>query len=187
MEILIISDPNDNGLFNAARMPMQGFLILLATMNSLLLPRFTRLSEPGDFANFFRRIYTYLIPGVLIFLPGFWIFPWFILNWFGTDYLLSVKVFYILYPNFILRIYFAPLGMALFALDQPRLIAAEAALRMCTGFVLNSILYPAEGIIGAAYASLLSQACGWLFLVYCYRIYFQTGRFPFQKKADESK
>ncbi len=185
MEVLIISEPDDNGHFNAARLPMQGFLILLATMNSLLLPRFSQLETPEQFRDFFRRIYQLLIPGFVIFLPGFWLFPWFIREWFGPDFLISIKVFYILYPNFILRIYFAPLGVALVALDQPRLIAIEAGLRMMAGFVLNMILYPTEGIIGAAWASLMAQAVGWAFLLYCYRTFFMQGKFPFHRDRPE--
>lgn len=181
MEVLIISEQGDSGHFNAARMPMQGFLILLATMGSLLLPRFSHLETPAQFRESLGQIYRYLIPAVFLFLPGFIIFPYFIGTWYGPDFLISINVFYILYPNFILRIYFAPLGVALVALDQPRLVAIEAALRMSAGFVFNMILYPTEGIIGAAYASLLAQVCGWAFLVYCYYSFFSTGKFPFHR------
>lgn len=179
MELLVISRASDQGLFSAARMPLQGFLILLTTLSSMLLPRLARLKSVEDYRRFFVRFYQWLIPAVVLFLPGFWILPWFILAWNGADYLASVKVVYLLYPNFILRVYFAPLGVALFALNQPRLIAVEAALRMVGGIVFNLTLYPLFGIIGAAWASLLAQACGWIFLLYCYRQFFVTGRFPF--------
>ncbi len=181
MEVLIISEEGDSGHFNAARMPMQGFLILLATMASLLLPRFAHLETPAQFRESLGRIYRYLMPAALLFLPGFVIFPYFISTWYGPDFLISIDVFYILYPNFILRIYFAPLGVALVALDQPRLIAIEAALRMSAGFVLNLILYPTEGIIGAAWASLFAQMFGWAFLVFCYYRFFSKGKFPFHR------
>jgi O-antigen/teichoic acid export membrane protein len=181
MEVLIISEEGDSGHFNAARMPMQGFLILLATMGSLLLPRFSNLETPAQFRESLGRIYRYLLPVGFLFLPGFVIFPYFISTWYGPDFLISIDVFYILYPNFILRIYFAPLGVALVALDQPRLVAIEAALRMVAGFIFNMILYPTEGIIGAAYASLLAQVCGWAFLVFCYYRFFTAGKFPFQR------
>ncbi|MCB1327072.1 MAG: hypothetical protein KDK35_17680 [Leptospiraceae bacterium] len=181
MEVFIIHRTADTGLFNAARLPMQGFLILLTTMNSFLLPRLAGLEGPSQYRNFFLRIYQVLIPAVVLFLPGFFIFPWFLLWWFGPEYAPSVTVFYILYPNFILRLYFAPLGTALFALDQPLLIAIEAGLRMSTGLVLNLILYNMAGIEGAAWASLLAQATGWIFLLYCYGRYFRTGNFPLDR------
>ncbi len=183
MEVLIIDKSGDSGLFNAARMPMQGFLILLSTMSSILLPRFLRLAAPQEFRDFFRRLYQFLIPAFVLFLPGFWILPWFILRWFGAEYVLSVQVFYLLYPNFILRIYFAPLGVALFALDQPRLIAIEAGLRMTAGLLFNLALYPEFGILGAAWASLLAQCAGWAFLLYCYFTFFRRGEFPFNRSV----
>lgn len=186
MEVLIISDESDSGHFNAARMPMQGFLILLATMASLLLPRFATLRTPAEYRDSFGKIYRLLFPLALLFLPGFVIFPYFISGWYGPDFLISVDVFYILYPNFLLRIFFAPLGVALIALDQPRLVAIEAALRMGSGLILNLILYPSAGIIGAAYASLLAQACGWTFLLFCYYSFFTAGKFPFQADAPET-
>lgn len=186
MEVLVISDESDSGHFNAARMPMQGFLILLATMASLLLPRFATLRTSAQFQESFAKIYRLLFPLAVLFLPGFVIFPWFISGWYGPDFLISIDVFYILYPNFLLRIFFAPLGVALIALDQPRLVAVEAALRMGAGLILNLILYPAAGIIGAAYASLLAQCCGWIFLLICYYSFFATGKFPFQADGAEA-
>ncbi len=181
MEVLLIGKPADTGLYNAARMPMQGFLILLATMQSILLPRFSKLEGAAQFEAFFRKIYKYLIPGSFIFLPGFAIFTWFIPAWYGPEYVTSVKIFYILYPNFLLRLFFAPLGTALFALDKPRLIAIEAGLRMVTGLSLNLILIPNYGIFGAAWASLFSQFSGWIFLIFVYYGFFKRGLFPGEK------
>ena len=180
MEVLLLQDAGQTGLFNAARMPMQGFLILLGTMQSFLLPRLSKLKTRDEFASFFKRLYGFLLPGSLVFLPGFWIFAWFIPFWFGPEYLPSVRVFWILYPNFICRMFFAPLGVALFALDQPRLIFVEAALRMGAGLVLNLTLIPIMGIQGAAWASLCAQFFGWVFLLFCYWRYFKTGSFRFR-------
>jgi len=179
MEVLLINKPGDTGLYNAARMPMQGFLIMLATMQSILLPRFSRLESKEEFASFFKKVYTYLMPMAVALIPIVWIFAWFIPAWYGAEYLQSVKIFYILYPNFILRLFFAPLGTALFALDQPRIIAIEAFLRMAAGLALNLALIPVYGIIGAAWASLFAQVFGWVFLLYCYNLYFRKGIFPF--------
>jgi O-antigen/teichoic acid export membrane protein len=181
MELLMISETQGAGLFNAARMPMQGFLILLATMQSMLLPKFAALQNKNDFADIFKKLYSYLLPASFLLLPGIWIFAWFIPAWYGSEYQESVTVFYILYPNFILRLFFAPMGTALFALDQPGWITAESGIRMVAGFFTNLILIKFYGIQGAAWASLLSQSAGWVLLLYLYRHYFRTGRFPLQK------
>ena len=183
MEIHLLTDSLDRGLFSASRMPMQGFLILLATMQSVLLPRFSGLATHAEFGAVFRRIYMYVAFAFVSLLPGFFVLPWFIIAWFGPDYTPAVAVFYVLYPNFLLRLFFAPLGTALYALDQTRLIAIEAGLRMVSGFVLNVLLIPRFGIMGAAVAGLLSQFFGWTFLVYCYYRWFRRGEFPWSLRA----
>ncbi|MDH5654280.1 MAG: polysaccharide biosynthesis C-terminal domain-containing protein [Spirochaetia bacterium] len=182
MEILLITNTRDSGLYNAARLPMQGFLILLATMQSILLPRFSVLETKSEYLAIFKRIYKYIIPLTVMFLPGLWIFALFIPAWYGEEYLPSVQLLYVLYPSFLLRMVFAPLGTALFALDQPRIITIEAGLRMMGGLVLNLILIPEFGIMGAAFANFFSQFAGWAFLIYCYYLYFTTERFPLNKK-----
>ena len=186
MEIHLIGDNKANGLYGAARMPMQGFLILLATMQAVLLPRFSGLGTKEEFKAVFKRLYGYVIPGVILLLPGGFLLAWFILFWYGPEYQVSVTVFWLLYPNFLLRLCFAPLGTALFALDQPRLIAIEAGLRMSTGILFNLVLISFFGIIGAALASLLSQFAGWTFLVFIYLRFFRQGDFPFQRRLFQS-
>ena len=182
MEILLISDTRDSGLYNAARIPMQGFLILLATMQSILLPRFSGLEKKEEYLAIFKRIYKYIISLTILFLPGIWIFALFIPAWYGDEYIPSINVLYILYPSFLLRMIFAPLGTALFTLDQPRIITIEAGLRMFSGLILNLILIPRYGIVGAASSNFLSQFSGWIFLIYCYYLYFTTDKFPLSRK-----
>ena len=182
MEIHMIQNPGDRGIYSAARMPMQGFLILLSTMQSILLPRFSGLKNKAEFKAVFKNIYKYIAILTVVLLPGAYVLSLFIPWWYGARYHAAVGVFLLLYPNFLLRLFFAPLGTALYALDQPRLIAAEAGLRMTSGFIFNYFLIQSMGVIGAALASLLSQFTGWGFLIYCYVFYFKKDRFPFHQK-----
>lgn len=185
MEVLLIGNAADTALFNAARMPLQGFLILLATMQSLLLPAFSKLNTADQFLQYFKKLYKLILPALILLLPGFWIFQWFIPAWYGESYFQSVDLFWIMYPGFMLRIVFAPLGTALFALDKPVLITAEAGLRMIAGLSLNLILIPLYGVNGAAVSNLIGQFAGWIFLIYCYLVFFHRGKFPeFRKHAD---
>ena len=187
MEVLLISDSRDTGLYNAARIPMQGFLILLTTMQSILLPRFSGLTTRDEFRSIFLRLYRYIIPATFLLLPGLVVFHYFIPAWYGQEYNASLSVLYILYPSFLLRVFFAPLGTALFALDQPRIIAVEAGLRMSAGLALNLILIPEYGITGAAWSNFFSQFAGWIFLIYCYFLYFKTDKFPLNRHMEGNK
>ncbi|MCB1302834.1 MAG: oligosaccharide flippase family protein [Leptospiraceae bacterium] len=178
MEVLLLGQRPDAPFYHAARIPMQGFLILLATMQSVILPRFSVLENARDFAQNFKFIYKFLLPGVVLLLPGFWIFSWFLPFWYGNEYQLSISVFWILYPGFLLRLLFAPLGTALLALDRPAIVGIEAGLRMIAGVVTNSFLIPAYGIHGAAWSSLIAQTPGWIFLIVLFYRYLRTGVFP---------
>ncbi|MCB1172072.1 MAG: hypothetical protein KDK39_00830 [Leptospiraceae bacterium] len=180
MEMLIINHSEQAAIYNAARLPMQAFMIVLTTMSSFLMTRFSRLKQQQEFQELFRRIFRFLLPGAIMFVPGLVLIPWFILAFYGDEYRASLSVFYILYPGFVLRIYAAPFGIALFALDQPRLIAMESAVRMIGGLILVACGYYWFGITGAAWGSLLAQFPGWLFLGICYWRYFQGHGFPFQ-------
>ena len=183
MGVLLLGQRADAAFFHAARIPMQGFLILLATMQSVILPRFSVRESASQYAQNFKKIYAYLLPGLLALLPGFWIFAWFLPFWYGEEYVRSISVFWILYPGFLLRLIFAPLGTALLALDRPIIVGIEAGIRMASGILFNSILIPLYGIHGAAWASLISQTPGWIFLLILFYRYFQTGVFPsFQKR-----
>ncbi len=114
----------------------------------------------------------------MILIPAGFIGNWFIPKWFGEDYYESVYVFWILYPGFLLRLLFAPLGSALFILNQPILIALEASLRMLGSFILNYSLIPVLGIKGAAIASVFSQFFGWFFLIGIFYYFFKKGYLP---------
>ncbi|MBI3394463.1 MAG: hypothetical protein HY042_01370, partial [Spirochaetia bacterium] len=108
MEVFLIRSSGETGLYNAARMPLQGFAILLSTMQSFLLPKFSVLKTPAEYGTFLRRLYKYVLPSGLLMIPLFWIGGWFITAWYGASYVPSVSVFYVLLPGYILRTYFAP-------------------------------------------------------------------------------
>ncbi|HMW61279.1 MAG TPA: oligosaccharide flippase family protein [Leptospiraceae bacterium] len=183
MEVLMLQESRDTGVYNAARMPLQGFMILLATMQSMFLPWFAGLKNASEYRAVFLRVYRYLIPGAILLAPGLAVLAWFIPFWFGPEYVASVHVLYFLYPGYLLKLLFAPLGTALFALDRPRLVAVEAGARMAAGFLLNSFLIPGLGIMGAAVSGFLSPFAGWFFLIFCYARFFKTGEFPFPEKT----
>ncbi|MFN3603889.1 MAG: oligosaccharide flippase family protein [Leptonema sp. (in: bacteria)] len=178
MEILLLQNQSDTGIYNAARIPMQGIVILLSTMQSFIMPTMSTFSSSKEYWNYFKKIYMYIIILILILLPFGYFLEKVIPLWFGAEYYNSITVLRIIYPSFLLRIFFAPLGIALFTLDQPMAIAIESGLRMIAGLLLNLILIPNFGILGAAVSSLVSQFFGWIFLIILFFFYFKKNTFP---------
>lgn len=178
MEILLLQTQSDAGIYNAARIPMQGISILLSTMQSFLMPSMSTFTKSIEYWNYFKKIYKFIIILIIILLPFGYAVEIMIPLWFGEEYLQSISVLWIIYPGFLLRIFFAPLGTALFTLDQPIMIAIEAGLRMLGSLILNLILISNYGIIGAAVSSLISQFFGWIFLLILFFYYFKNEHLP---------
>ncbi len=159
--------------YGTALQLFSGFIIILATFNSIIYPKLSRLADSEEFPIFLKKavllgalIAICLLPGILLAEP--------ILNLlFGAKYSNSISVFKILYPNFLLQLVFAPLGTALFALGQPRMLAGLALLRLIFGAMFDYLIIPDSGANGAAVSMFLGQIVSWLILVGYFMAYFR--------------
>ncbi|WP_411824489.1 oligosaccharide flippase family protein [Leptospira sp. 'Mane'] len=159
--------------YGTALQLFSGFVIILATFNSIIYPKLSRLADTPEFADFLKKsvalgglIAICLLPGILLAEPILTLL-------FGAKYSNSISVFKILYPNFLLQLVFAPLGMALFALGQPRMLAGLALLRLVFGALFDFWIIPDWGANGAAISLFLGQIVSWLILVGYFLAYFR--------------
>lgn len=159
--------------YGTALQLFSGFVIILATFNSIIYPKLSRLADSDEFPVFLKKavmlgalIAICLLPGILLAEP--------ILNLlFGAKYSNSITVFKILYPNFLLQLVFAPLGTALFALGQPKMLAGLALLRLLFGAMFDYLIIPDNGANGAAISMFLGQIVSWLILVGYFMAFFR--------------
>ncbi|HMV41096.1 MAG TPA: oligosaccharide flippase family protein [Leptospiraceae bacterium] len=168
LEIFLINKYHSSeqvAVYGTALQLFSGFVIILSTLNSLIYPRLSALVHTDEFKNFLLKsvfagfaIAILLSPGYLLAEP--------ILNLlFNHKYEEAIPVFKILYPNYMLQLVFAPLGIALFAMGKPRILAILALLRLVFGYILDTALIPEFGVLGAGTAFLLGQVISWLVLV----------------------
>ncbi|WCL48781.1 oligosaccharide flippase family protein [Leptospira sp. GIMC2001] len=142
-----------------------GFVIILSVLNSLVYPKLSRLVDSPEFRSFLvKSMLGGALMAILLF-PGFFLGGLIMELLFRGNYSNSVPVFQMLYPNFLLQLVFAPLGMALYALGFPKMLAGLALLRLIFGLVLDNLLIPDFGTTGAALSLLLGQIVSWLLLV----------------------
>ncbi|MCW7474540.1 polysaccharide biosynthesis protein [Leptospira levettii] len=159
--------------YGTALQLFSGFIIILATFNSIIYPKMARLAETDEFPTVLKKsvflggmIAICLAPGILLAEPILTLL-------FGTKYTNSISVFKILYPNFLLQLVFAPLGTALFALGLPRLLAGLALLRLLFGALFDYWIIPDFGANGAAVSLFLGQIVSWLLLTGYFMAYFR--------------
>ncbi|MCC5816407.1 MAG: oligosaccharide flippase family protein [Leptospira sp.] len=151
-----------------------GFVIILSVLNSLIYPKLSRLVETPEFKGFLIK--SIMAGGLMAILlsPGLFLGHFVIDLLFRGNYSNSVPVFHLLYPNFLLQLVFAPLGMALYALGLPRLLAFLALIRLLFGLLFDNILIPDFGTKGAAMSLFLGQIVSWLLLVGYFMAFFKN-------------
>ncbi|EQA45314.1 polysaccharide biosynthesis protein [Leptospira broomii serovar Hurstbridge str. 5399] len=176
MELFFLNRYHSNeavASYGTALQPFSGFVILFSVLNSMIYPKLSRLTENGEFAKFLGK--SILMAGGLALLLGPWVLlsDWVFAALFSGKYPESVPVFQLLYPNYLLQLVFSPLGMALFALGQPRMLALLALVRLVSGLVLDNLLIPEYGPMGAASAFFLGQIPSWLLLSGYFLAYYR--------------
>ncbi|TGN17188.1 oligosaccharide flippase family protein [Leptospira idonii] len=159
--------------YGTALQLFSGFVIILSTFNSIIYPKLSRLADSEEFPNFLKK--SVALGGLIAFLllPGIFLAEPILTLLFGAKYSNSISVFKILYPNFLLQLVFAPLGTALFALGQPKMLAGLALLRLALGAVFDFWIIPDWGANGAAISLFLGQVVSWLILVGYFLAYFR--------------
>ena len=133
-------------------------------MNSLIYPKMSRITDNKEFKNFLMKSVLFGMGMALVLAPGYFLAEPVLNFLFSGKYSESIPVFKILYPNYLLQIIFAPLGIALFALGQPKILAILSLLRLVFGLVLDNLLIPELAAEGAAISLFLGQIVSWLLL-----------------------
>ncbi len=131
----------------------------------MLLPRLSVLTEnTEEFNKFLTK--SFFICGSVAFLmfPGYFLAEPILNILFNNKYSDSIPVFRILYPNYLLQLVFSPLGIALFAMGRPKILAILAFIRLVIGYILDNVLIPEFGVMGAGTSYLLGQIVSWLIL-----------------------
>jgi O-antigen/teichoic acid export membrane protein len=169
LEIFMIKtyhSSNDVAIYGTALQLFSGFVILFSTLNSLVLPKLSSLMENTE--EFKKVLIKSVMVGLsfaLLLSPGFFLAEPILNFLFDSKYQESIPVFKILYPNYLLQLVFAPLGIALFAMGKPKILAILALLRLIFGYILDTQLIPEFGVMGAGASFFLGQIISWLILL----------------------
>lgn len=157
--------PNDVAVYGTALQLFSGFVIILSTLNSIVYPRLASQIDKDEFKNTLLK--SILVGSMMAFLlvPGFFLAEPILNLLFQNKYQESISVFKILYPNYLLQLVFAPMGIALFAMGKPQILAILAFLRLAVGYILDIQLIPEYGVIGASISFFLGQVISWLVLI----------------------
>ena len=126
---------------------------------SVIFPKLSQLSAPGDIGTFLRECTpTLFLLGAITVPYAIGIYFW--LPWYDDRYIAALPVFYILYAGLLFDLVAGSLSLALFSLDRPGILTAVSIFKIVLNIVANVVLIAAYGVIGAAIATLITRVLG---------------------------
>lgn len=163
-----LASPEELGFYAAAQRPIQLFYMFFGIVGSALFPAIMRLSKANEKSKLGWITEKGLLMNFSFALPmligGFLLREEIILLLYGSPYLVATASFGILLFTFILMVPTGILSNVLIAYNMQKKFFKFSLFTALVNIILNFILVSALGIIGAAFATLCSQALNNLFL-----------------------
>jgi len=156
-----LSGASEIGLYSVAQRPVQLFYIIPGVLSAALFPTISRLIGQNKRREFRavleKSMSASLLLGIPIVLGGLILGGELIPFLFGEQYLSSVLTFRILLLTILMGASAALIGNALISSGEQKVFAVYTTIGALTNVLLNVILIPRYGIVGAAIATILSQ------------------------------
>jgi O-antigen/teichoic acid export membrane protein len=168
------------GLYDASYTLATSLLLISSTFSFLFLPIFSKLhaENKDEQMEMFYRIVTKWMTFAAIPLFCFLVLhpETVLLLIYGAEYATGSTALVIVACGFVITIVTGTANESIVALGNSRLILFGNLSALSVNFALNVALIPSYGIVGAAFASLISFASMNLF--YAYYLFYRTGIHP---------
>lgn len=161
----LYQNPEAVAVYGTTLQLFSGFVILFSTLNSLVLPRLSIAPNQTEFNRLLLKSFLISLLVAILLIPGYFLAEPILNILFNNKYSESIPIFKILYPNYLLQLLFAPLGIALFAMGKPKILAMLAFIRLVSGVILDTVLIPEYSAIGAGMSFFMGQIISWLVLL----------------------
>lgn len=176
--------PNAVGIYDVVVSISRLLLIGVSASSYLVLPVFSRLDSGGMKGQDLKTIYTTLTKWVVILtLPLFLIiyqFPQSIITYtFGIDYLGGTLALEILALGFFSHALIGPNGNVLQSIGRTRILLIDNSIMASINIILNILLIPEFGFLGAAIATTISYIL--LNIIYSLQLFRSTGIHPISR------
>lgn len=157
------------GIYNAATQLSAIFSFLPYVFGKVMLPKMAELKEIEIF-NFIKRISKPLIITSLFMLICIPLVDYIVPFLLGKEYLTTIPVLKLLLLAFITAFIVAPIEQALYSLGKPQIITKGRFLQLFVIIVLNVIIIPKFGIIGAAFNMLFVKTLYLLLIINLFKM-----------------
>ena len=152
------------GYYSAAYTFAFVFPLITGTITTILLPKVSELSEKEQLREYTKKSLKFTTPIIFPLIFLLFISRPVILFIYGSEYLPSAIIFQILICSFALSIVINPIGLIIYSLNTPEILAYLNIMQLGFNFFGNLFLIPPYGAVGAAIATLLVRVVGTIFI-----------------------
>jgi len=170
------------GWYNAAYNLILGFSPIPFLFMNALLPfmAYTSIKSKDSLRNVFEKSFKFLIViGLPITLGIFFLSDRLILLVYGQNYLNSVTAFRVLSFDVLLKFLYLCLWFVLVSADKQNKLAICAGGGALLNIILNLFLIPQFSLVGAAIATIITEA--FILIIFLYLAYINNLKIPLKK------
>lgn len=143
------------------------YTLAAQSITAVLIPKFSALKNNNEILFFLKKIVKYVslavfILGVLVFISQYVI--GFI---FGYKYIESTPIYIVLSYATLLGFFGIPASLIITTFNRTRLVAYSGFLQLVINFLLNFLLVPRFGVVGAAYTFGVGIICSLVYNLSC--------------------
>ncbi len=164
-----MQETSEVGLYSAAVRLATLFTFGLAAVNMAIGPLLSSAHTKGDSAGIQKLMQKAALISIgvsLAMLIGMWLFGEYALSLFGKEYLSAQVVFYVLSASHLVSALTGPTSTLMNMSGHHKRVALLFAMAAGFNVLLNYILIPSYGILGAAVATFISASLWKLYSIY---------------------
>jgi O-antigen/teichoic acid export membrane protein len=129
------------------------------SVSSVLFPKVTAIGTDAELEAFMRTIVRLTSLLAVATLPALPFLTWWI-PFYDVKYADAVPVFYLMYVGIVFELVVGPLHYALYTLERPQFLVANAFVKIALNGGANLLLIPVYGALGAAAATIGTRVVG---------------------------
>ena len=138
------------------------------SVSSVLFPKITGITSPQELRSFLRSALKLTSLLAVATLPAVPFLSWWI-PWYSPDFAGAVPVFYAMYVGLVFEMVVGPLNYAMYTLNRPQFLVANAGLKITLNAATALLLIPRFGAVGAATATVGTRIVGGFVLLWFLR------------------
>ena len=127
------------------------YSLAMQSISTVLMPKINALKTKEELLYFIQKVLKWSVPMIILLLGAVYVSQYVIGFVFGSKYIESIPVYMFLSYSMVLNFVSIPISLVITVFNRTNLVAYSGFLQLIINFLLNLLLIPRFGVMGAAY------------------------------------